>query len=509
LKLHKGLKLQSMQIHCTRPGCNRPHNNFSELSDAAKLKASAQRFCVTCGMPLLLQDRYVPQKLLGEGGFGAAYFAVDRYTPKQRPCVVKQFKPAFALNPKQLEMAQNLFFREAEVLETLGNEHPQIPDLFASFDLEVANRTTGGKDRFFYLVQEFIDGQTLEQELEAQGKFSEAAILEVLNALLPILEFIHGHQAIHRDIKPSNIMRNRQGLLYLLDFGAMRDITKGSQNTSTGIYSQGYAPPEQMAGQSISYSADLYGLAATCLVLMTGQDPVRLFDSAHNSWNWRHLVQISTQTADVLDRMLKAQPSSRYADTRAVMSALSNSRPVPGMGGVSAAGRGSVTMPPNVPSNVPPSGLGVSPGVSPGVSSPVPPPPVVSPPPPMPRAATPAPITPRTVPTPRFSLVQTIGNAAFAGFEGMVLAIGLNAFHVPGMPLTWLVLALAIVGLQFFRVIEGIDLVIFAGLTLGLAVFLFKGLLLSGLPLVGAAIGIAIFAALLFRLVYNGLSRLG
>jgi serine/threonine protein kinase len=493
-----------MQIHCTRPGCNRPHNNFSELSDAATLKASAQRFCVTCGMPLLLQDRYVPQKLLGEGGFGAAYFAVDRYTPKQRPCVVKQFKPAFALNPKQLEMAQNLFFREAEVLETLGNEHPQIPDLFASFDLEVANRATGGKDRFFYLVQEFIDGQTLEQELEAQGKFSEAAILEVLNALLPILAFIHEHQAIHRDIKPSNIMRNRQGLLYLLDFGAMRDITKGSQNTSTGIYSQGYAPPEQMAGQSISYSSDLYGLAATCLVLMTGQDPVRLFDSAQNSWSWRHLVQISTQTADVLDRMLKAQPSSRYADTRAVMSALSNSSPVPGMGGASSAGRGSVTMPPSMP----PSGLGASPGVSSAV--PPPPMPVVTPPPPMPaRAATPAPITPRTMPTPRFSLVQTIGNAAFAGFEGMVLAIGLNAFHVPGMPLTWLVLALAIVGLQFFRVIEGIDLVIFAGLTLGLAVFLFKGLLLSGLPLVGAAIGIAIFAALLFRLVYNGLSRLG
>ncbi len=493
-----------MQIHCTRPGCAKPGNNFPELSDAATLKASAQRFCVTCGMPLLLQDRYVPQKLLGEGGFGAAYLAIDRYTPRQRPCVVKQFKPAFALNPKQLEMAQNLFFREAEVLETLGNAHPQIPDLFASFDLEVVNRATGGKDRFFYLVQEYIDGQTLEQELEATGKFSEAAILEVLNALLPILEFIHQNQAIHRDIKPSNIMRNRQGLLYLLDFGAMRDITKGSQNTSTGIYSQGYAPPEQVAGQSVSYSSDLYALAATCLVLITGQDPVQLFDSAHNSWSWRHLVQISTQTADVLDRMLKAQPSSRYTDTREVMAALAGGSPVPGIGGASSVGRVSVTMPP--------SGLGVSPGVPAGASAlpPPPPPPVATPPPPMPaRAATPAPLTPRTPPPPRFSLVETIANAAFTGFEGAVLAIGLRQFHVPQLPIVWLVLALAIVGLQFFRVIEGVDLAIFAALTLGLAVFLFKGLLLSGLPLVGAAIGLAIFAALLFRLVYNGLSRLG
>jgi serine/threonine protein kinase len=494
-----------MQIYCTRPGCVKPHNQFPELSDPATLKSSAQRFCVTCGMPLFLQDRYVTSKLLGEGGFGAAYLAIDRYTPKQRPCVVKQFKPAFALNPKQLEMAQSLFFREAEVLDTLGNEHPQIPDLFASFDLDVVNRATGGHDRFFYLVQEYIDGLTLEQELHDKGTFSELAIVSLLTAMLPILAFIHRHNAIHRDIKPSNIMRNREGLLYLLDFGAMRDITKGSPNTSTGIYSQGYAPPEQVAGQGVTYSSDLYALAVTCVVLLTGKEPQKLFDSARNSWNWRSDAQVSGGLADILDRMLKAQPSSRFTDTKEVAAALVGLLPQKG-----AAGKpviplaGNLTMPPPPMPIAPPT-------APPSLQTPL------QTPPPMPavQKATPGPVVetpkpPKTLSF-RFTLGETITNAAFAGFEGALLAVGLGEMQLaPAMTAgLWFAIALAIVGLMSWRVIEGIDLLIFAALSLGLAVFLFKGVLLTGMPLLLGAAGVVVFAALLFRLVYNGLSRLG
>lgn len=500
-----------MRIYCTRPGCAKPQNHFPELSDPATLKSSPQRFCVTCGMPLFLQDRYVPSQLLGEGGFGAAYLAVDRYTPKQRPCVVKQFKPAYALNQQQLEMAQGLFFREAEVLDTLGNEHPQIPDLFASFDLEVANRMTGGHDRFFYLVQEYIDGLTLEQELQAQGTFSELAIVQLLSAMLPILAFIHRHHAIHRDIKPSNIMRNREGLLYLLDFGAMRDITKGCQNTSTGIYSQGYAPPEQMAGQGVTYSSDLYALAVTCVVLLTGKEPNQLFDSAHNHWNWRvDAPQVSQSLADILDRMLKAQPSSRFANTQEVVAALVAVKSQSVGGGQQAMAVGSLTQPPPpmpiAPLTAPPS-VQAPPQVSQTPQTPPPPMPSV-------QKAMPAPIavrSPKPSPTWRFTLGETIANAAFAGFEGALLAVGLGQLGLapPMLAGLWLALALVVVGLMFWRVIEGIDLLIFAGLSAGLAVFLLKGVLWAGMPMVLGVTGVAVFAALLFRLVYNGLSRLG
>ena len=90
-------------------------------------------------MPLILAGRYLPTKLLGKGGFGTAFLAIDRYTPGMRQCVVKQFQPTGNLNQTQMQLAQDLFEREAIVLEELGNQHNQIPALFAYFPLLVEN----------------------------------------------------------------------------------------------------------------------------------------------------------------------------------------------------------------------------------------------------------------------------------------------------------------------------------------------------------------------------------
>jgi len=158
-----------MEVYCTRFGCPRPRNHFTDLDNSATLRTVQQKFCTACGMPLLLQGRYIPQKLLGKGGFGAAFLARDRYTPAMRQCVVKQFQPSGDLSPNQLQVAQTLFQREAEVLEQLGSNHPQIPDLLAFFELEVPSLVPGKTDRFFYLVQEFIDGRDLEQLRKREG----------------------------------------------------------------------------------------------------------------------------------------------------------------------------------------------------------------------------------------------------------------------------------------------------------------------------------------------------
>jgi len=200
-----------MEVYCTRFGCPRPRNHFTDLDNSATLRTVQQKFCTACGMPLLLQGRYIPQKLLGKGGFGAAFLARDRYTPAMRQCVVKQFQPSGDLSPNQLQVAQTLFQREAEVLEQLGSNHPQIPDLLAFFELEVPSLVPGKTDRFFYLVQEFIDGRDLEQELEQRGAFSESEVLEVLEEILKVLDYVHANGSIHRDIKLSNIMRRRDG----------------------------------------------------------------------------------------------------------------------------------------------------------------------------------------------------------------------------------------------------------------------------------------------------------
>ncbi len=311
-----------METYCTRPDCSQPINNFSELDDRSELQTAQQKYCNACGMPQILAGRYIPQKLLGKGGFGAAYLACDRHSTKLRPCVVKQFQPPNHFNEKTLKVAEELFTREAEALETLGNEHPQIPDLYAFFPWIVPEK--GGEEKqFFYIVQEYIDGETLAEEVDQNGKFSEAEVREVLENMLPILQFVHEHNSIHRDIKPSNMIRDRAGKLYLLDFGAVKRVAGATtSNYSTGIYSMGFAPPEQMQGRQVYPSTDLYALAASCIRLATGTPIQELYDSYHNQWVWRKKADLSESLANILERMLRAAPKERFASAQAVLNAL-------------------------------------------------------------------------------------------------------------------------------------------------------------------------------------------
>jgi serine/threonine protein kinase len=451
-----------MDIHCTRPGCLRPLNHFSDLDDPATLKAVQQKYCMSCGMPLILIGRYLPQKLLGQGGFGAAFLARDRYTPGMRQCVVKQFQPSGKLNPSQLQLAQQLFEREAEVLEELGNAHPQIPDLFAFFELTVPT-PQGSNDGFFYLVQEFIDGLTMEEEMAQKGAFSEAMVLEVLESILPVLKFVHDHGSIHRDIKLSNIMRHRNGRLYLLDFGAVKQATKGGRPAgtgSTGIYSLGFAPPEQVSGSEVYPSTDLYALAVTCIVLLTGKEPNELFESYRNTWNWHSRVQVSSRLAKVLDRMLLPTPSDRFHSASDVLAALKQSGKSP-----SAKPIAKPVASPSIAS----SSMTPSPGT---------PPTPVAPPPPASASVTPPtamqakPVSPapqrRSTISP-FSTLELLGGAAFTGFEASLIAIGLTTMLSAGF---WFFLLTGLIFVQSRRWIEKVDLLIFAGITLGLVILI-------------------------------------
>ena len=457
-----------MELYCTRPGCHQPQNTFADLDDAAALKTVKQKYCMTCGMPLLLEGRYLTVDLLGEGGFGAAFGARDRLTPKMRPCVVKQFKPAGQLNKTQLQTARDLFDREAEVLEQLGTEHPQIPNLFAFFELAVPNQTTGGADQFFYLVQEFIDGKNLEQELAQRCQYSEADMLEVLTEMLKVLEFIHGHGVIHRDIKPSNIMRHRNGKLYLLDFGAIKNV---AQPGSTVIFSHGFAPPEQMHGQPIFFSSDLYALAATCVLLATGRKSDDLFDSARNIWHWQQYAQVSDRTAAVLNKMLCMVPADRFQSASEILLALA-----------------AESWPANKNNVV------ISNNTLPVVS-------VI--------AASP-PLLAKT-PLHRLPLLEYIGNAAFLGYESglLVLAISKLGLSSPLSAGIWLLTAGVLAYLQWLHIIEKLDLLIIAGITGGLVFFLWNpGLQMLWVAAVGGAFAL-VNIALIFRLVYRFLSRFG
>jgi len=460
-----------MEVYCTRPRCPRPQNYFADLDDITTLKTTQQKYCISCGMPLLLDGRYVTVKLLGRGGFGAAFLARDRRIPGMRQCVVKQFQPAGNLTSTQLQQAQLMFEREAEVLAQIGNEHEQIPDLFAFFPVIVNSLQPGQQDQFFYLVQEYIDGQNLEEELTQQGQFSEQKVLEVLQEILKILKFVHERGIIHRDIKPSNIMRRRDGKLFLLDFGAVKQVANVASGavSSTGIYSLGFAPPEQMTGGQVFPSTDLYALAVTAITLLTDKEATQLFDAYSNQWKWRGQVNVTPRLANVLDNMLLPAANQRFQSAQEVLDALKS----PSLASTKIN----------------------SPSVTPQSSQ--------SPSPPVPR-------TPVT--QPMFSTLELLGGAAFSGFEGALIAIAL--FSLVKSPIITLIVASVILGFLIFaqtrRWIEKFDLLIIPAITFAIIFFLpflQGGLDIQSLVLLAVAASlVAISLTAVFRLIYKLLS---
>ncbi len=307
-----------MDLYCTRPGCPAPLNRVD--IDEEQLRGISQIHCHACQMPLILAGAYIPIKPLGQGGFGATFLAIDRYLPNMEHCVVKHFRPE-GMNEEEIVMARRLFTREATVLQKVGNAHDAIPDLYAYFPLEVPKfNQPNQRQEHFYLVQEYIDGEDLEHELQRLGPYDEGKIVELLKALLPILQFVHGRNIIHRDIKPANIMRHRQGKIYLLDFGAVRDLFTTSKWTTVGT--TGYAAPEQYHGGEVYPSTDLYALGVTCLRLLTGLPPEDLYDAYMGTWQWRDKVHLSPHLSNILDRMVRLVVQERFAKASDVLAEL-------------------------------------------------------------------------------------------------------------------------------------------------------------------------------------------
>lgn len=272
--------------------------------------------CQACGASLLLRNRYRALRALGRGGFGATFLARDESLPGHPPCVIKQLRPS-ADAPHVLDMARDLFQREAKILGKIGN-HPQLPRLLDYFET----------NQEFYLVQEFINGNTLQQEVKQGGPFSEAGVKQFLSEALPIVQYIHNNQVIHRDIKPANIIRREEDKkLVLIDFGAVKDKvnpTKASSSDQTAltayaIGTPGYAPPEQMAMRPV-YASDLYALGVTCIYLLTGYSPKDLsYDPTTGEMLWRDRVQISEHFAGVLQKLLEISVRHRYQGVEAVL----------------------------------------------------------------------------------------------------------------------------------------------------------------------------------------------
>ncbi|HEY9830705.1 MAG TPA: protein kinase [Stenomitos sp.] len=272
---------------------------------------------VTPMLGKLLDRRYEVTQVLGAGGFGRTYLARDTRRPGNPTCVVKQLKP-ISNDPNFLETARRLFNSEAETLEQLGH-HDQIPRLLAYFE----------EDQEFYLVQEFIEGHTLTQELQPGQRWEESRVMTLLEEVLSILDFVHSHGVIHRDIKPDNLIRrNSDHKLVLVDFGAVKQIrtqfaaTQGRASNTVAIGTPGYMASEQALGQPRPTS-DIYALGIIGIQALTGLMPVNFQeDLSTGEILWQHLVPVSRGLATLLSKMVRYHFKDRYQSAAEALESL-------------------------------------------------------------------------------------------------------------------------------------------------------------------------------------------
>ncbi|PSB01917.1 protein kinase domain-containing protein [Merismopedia glauca] len=430
-----------MNVFCTRFSCQQPHNVLPELADPEAIKRITQRYCTSCGMPLILVGRYFPIECLSQSSLSRVFLAIDRYTPSQSLRIVKQLDVNPVLTQTDLSELQKRFEEEEKILEKLG-KHPQIPELFATFEFSQPSFPNGALETTFYLVEEFIDGEDLETQVAKTGKFSEEQVLVFLHQILPVLQFVHQQGYIHQDIKPSNIIRDRQGQLHLIDFGGVKQIPQPTTSDSDSrVYTPGYAAPEQINFQKVYISTDIYALGVTCLHLLTNKRPEELFNTQTRSWEWENHNQVSPALAQILNQMLFLNPFKRYQSVAEILSAL-RSLPAP------------LSVQNEIPTQIPSSIIKAPP---PGLLQPID------------RIITTQPTKP-IFRQPKFPLFDVCSRAAFIGFEGSLLYI-LLASLVGSPPIAmglWGMILGGLIFLQIRRLTGKIAPWVLAGVTLAI-----------------------------------------
>jgi predicted Ser/Thr protein kinase len=243
---------------CTNPACG-------------VANPPGERNCVRCSTPLptapgtMLHGRYRIERLLAMGGFGAVYLATDTKN-KDRPVAVKDM---ICADPQEFAIRLNFFRREAEILRSLD----VIPIVPRIFDLIEQGQTA-------HLVMEFIRGQDLLKIMEARNNqpFNLEQVIEWTKQICDVLTHMHTQSPplVHRDLKPDNVMLlEDQKTIKMIDFGTARDLGRTQKErvaAKTKVYTEGYAPPEQIIGKPEPRS-DLFALAGTMYHLATGKSP--------------------------------------------------------------------------------------------------------------------------------------------------------------------------------------------------------------------------------------------
>jgi tetratricopeptide (TPR) repeat protein len=270
----------------------------------------------------LLDRRYRIIKVLGSSQFGQTYLAADTHRPGYPQCVVKQLRSP-SNHPRTLQVLEHLFKKKAETLEKLAKSD-RIPQLLAFFE----------ENKDFYLVEEFIPGQTLAAEMATGLPLREDQAIRLLEEILEILVFVHSHGVIHQNVIPKKLIRHQsEGKLVLIDFGGFKEISaqlptppKTPQSGGKPI-SKNYKPLQQLQGNLLP-SIDIYATGMIVIQALTGlaaEDLTSLQDpgsSAAGELFWRHRAEVSHELAEVIDKMVRYDVNERYQSAIEVLADL-------------------------------------------------------------------------------------------------------------------------------------------------------------------------------------------
>jgi serine/threonine protein kinase len=263
----------------------------------------------------VLLERYELQQQLGRTGAGRqTWLAIDLHT--HQSVIVK----LLAFNPQMQWDELKLFEREAQVLQSL--DHARIPEYHDYFSVD-------DQILWFGLVQAYIPGRSLQDLLDQGEVMTESQARQVAIELLAVLNYLHQlpQPVLHRDIKPSNLIRGEDGLMYLVDFGAVQDRATLTGMTFTVVGTCGYAPLEQFWGRAVPAS-DLYALGATLIHLLTGIAPADL-PQRNSRIQFAEVVKLSPFFTAWLEKLTETALEKRFGSAQEAIEAIQTRRMAP------------------------------------------------------------------------------------------------------------------------------------------------------------------------------------
>ena len=258
-----------------------------------------------------LRERYKILSKIGDGAQGIAYSARDK--TNNEIVVVKQLR----LSHMDAWEAYDLFCREAAVIAVLS--HPRLPKFIETFELKANSKTS------YFSVQSLLPGVSLADKLASGVFFCEKVLVSIATQCLEILEYLHTHQpaVLHRDIKPSNLLQDDDGVVYLVDFGAVQYATS---TKTMAVGTPGYMASEQLIGNAQPQS-DLYSLGATLIRLATRHHPHEL-ELNRMRLDWRDRASLSDSFSDWIDKLIDPEFEDRFKSAKVANSFLDSKQKV-------------------------------------------------------------------------------------------------------------------------------------------------------------------------------------